>query len=132
CSDILTHSFECCTAKIANHWHRRLLRARRERPRDCRTAERGKQLPPSDGDCHTPSRARCVRERYHATSGQSCLQGEASTSFCGFNCTTPAANSLRTPPSRPRLSGLLVGKSIQPELSLLLGLMPHSIFRNSA
>src|SRR5215467_7384341 len=32
---------------------RRLLRARRARPRD-RSAECGQQFPPSDGDCHTP------------------------------------------------------------------------------
>jgi hypothetical protein len=38
----------------------------------------------------------------------------ASTSVEGFNCITPAASSSRTPPSRPRSSGLLVGKSIQP------------------
>src|SRR5215470_13985606 len=31
----------------------RLLRSRRERPRGG-AAERGQQLPPSDGDCHTP------------------------------------------------------------------------------
>src|SRR5262245_64649551 len=46
--------------------------------------------------------------------------------------TTPAVNSERTPPSRPRVAGLLLGKSIQPELGLLLGLMPHSVFRNPA
>src|SRR6516162_8676263 len=40
--------------EIADHRHRRLLRARRERPRDRRTAECGQQFPPSDGDCHTP------------------------------------------------------------------------------
>src|SRR5215475_7346989 len=32
----------------------RLLRPCRERPRDRRAAERDQQLPPSDGDCHTP------------------------------------------------------------------------------
>src|SRR5262249_37189916 len=32
----------------------RLLRARRERPRGRRAAECDQQLPPSDGDCHTP------------------------------------------------------------------------------
>src|SRR5262249_45899190 len=36
------------------HRHRRLLRARRERPRGRRTAECSQQFPPSDGDCHTP------------------------------------------------------------------------------
>jgi hypothetical protein len=33
---------------------RRLLRARRERPRGSRAAECGQQFPPSDGDCHAP------------------------------------------------------------------------------
>src|SRR5215831_11876271 len=32
----------------------RLLRARRERPRNRGPAECGQQSPPSDGDCHTP------------------------------------------------------------------------------
>src|SRR6516162_53335 len=40
--------------KEPDHWHRRLLRTRRERPRDRRAAECGQQFPPSDGDCHTP------------------------------------------------------------------------------
>src|SRR5262249_44191152 len=38
----------------ANYWRRRLLRARRERPRRRRAAECSQQFPPSDGDCHTP------------------------------------------------------------------------------
>jgi len=33
---------------------RLLLRARHERPRDSRAAERGQQFPPSDGNCHAP------------------------------------------------------------------------------
>ena len=37
-----------------DHRHRRLLRPRRERPRDSRAAKCGQQFPPSDGDCHTP------------------------------------------------------------------------------
>jgi hypothetical protein len=39
-----------------------LLRTRRERPKDGRTAERGHEMPSSDADCHlTPRRdhARC-------------------------------------------------------------------------
>ena len=36
----------------------RLLCACRERPRRRRTAKYGQQLPPSDGDCHTPPPAR--------------------------------------------------------------------------
>ena len=40
-------------AEKPNHRHRRLLRARRERPRG-RDAERDQQFPPPDGDCHTP------------------------------------------------------------------------------
>src|SRR5262245_38492526 len=42
------------TADKADHRHRRLLRARRERPRRGRAAECGQKLPPSDGNCHTP------------------------------------------------------------------------------
>src|SRR5215831_9373567 len=38
-----------------------LLRSCRERPRRDRPAECDQQFPPSDGDCHTPSRARCVK-----------------------------------------------------------------------
>ena len=44
-----------------DHRHRRLLRARRERPRCSRAAECGQQFPPSDGDVIRPSRARCVK-----------------------------------------------------------------------
>src|SRR5262249_17244219 len=40
----------------------RLLRARRQRPRHYRAAERSQQFPPSDGDCHTPL-PREVRKR---------------------------------------------------------------------
>jgi hypothetical protein len=43
----------------------RLLRARREGPRDRAAAKCGQQFPPSDGDCHMPSRARCVRIPRH-------------------------------------------------------------------
>src|SRR6516162_3285601 len=43
----------------ANHRHG-WLAGRRERPRR-RTAERGYQFPPPDGDCHTLLRARCVK-----------------------------------------------------------------------
>src|SRR5262249_13179535 len=43
-----------CAAEEPDHWHRGLLRARRERPRNRRAAECSQQFPPSDGDCHTP------------------------------------------------------------------------------
>src|SRR5262249_47476445 len=36
----------------ANHRHRRLLRARRERPRSCRPAKRGQEFPSSDVPRH--------------------------------------------------------------------------------
>src|SRR5262249_5870127 len=42
------------TAEVADDRLISLLHARRERPRDSPAAERGQQLPPSDGDCHTP------------------------------------------------------------------------------
>jgi len=40
-----------------------LLRARRERQCGRRAAECSQQLPSSDNDCHTHSRARCANER---------------------------------------------------------------------
>src|SRR5262249_48749239 len=40
--------------KRPDHRHRRLLRARRKRPRRRRAAECDQQFPLSDGDCHTP------------------------------------------------------------------------------
>jgi hypothetical protein len=63
-----------------------LLRARREWPRGCRTAECSQQFPPSDGDCHTPlprevrkgndtmTRACCPLTARHSARGQK---------FCG-------------------------------------------------
>jgi len=36
----------------SDHRHRRLLRAGGERPDDCRAAEPGYELPPSNPDCH--------------------------------------------------------------------------------
>src|SRR5262249_29137174 len=36
-------------AQESNHWYRRLLRARRERPRSCRAAENGDELASSQG-----------------------------------------------------------------------------------
>src|SRR5262249_26880082 len=41
-------------ANEPDHRHRRLLCARRERPRRRRAAECSQQFPPSEGDCHTP------------------------------------------------------------------------------
>src|SRR5262249_32957823 len=51
-----------CAPQKSDHRHCGLLRARRERPRCRRAAEGSQQFPSSDGDCHTPSRARCVKE----------------------------------------------------------------------
>src|SRR5215813_14455020 len=72
-----------------------LLRPRRERPRGSRAAQCGKQFPPSDGDCHTPLPCE-VRKGNDITPRARSLavQGGASTSVFGFNCTTPAASLL--------------------------------------
>jgi len=79
-------------AEELDYRHRRLLRARSQRPRGSRAAECDQQLPPSDGDCHTPpSRARCVEERI-PRQGRAVLpfkEGRtlvAATSVDGFNC----------------------------------------------
>src|SRR5262249_19522193 len=58
--------------EVSDHRQDRLLRSRRERPSGCRAAERDQQLPPSDGDCHTPLPCEVRKgEGYHATSVQS-------------------------------------------------------------
>jgi hypothetical protein len=52
------------------HRHRRLLTARRDRPRR-RTAERGYEFPPSNVDCHVTlprGHAHAMEGRYHAFS----------------------------------------------------------------
>src|SRR5262249_25468798 len=66
--DKLRRAGSRCAAEKADYRHRRLLRARRERPRDRRAAECDQHFPPSDGDCHTPLPCEVRRERYHATS----------------------------------------------------------------
>jgi hypothetical protein len=59
----------------ANHWHRRLLRARSERPRNGCTTERANELPPSDAECHLPrpqrDQATAILGRYHALTSRS-------------------------------------------------------------
>jgi hypothetical protein len=45
-------------AEKSDHGHRRLLRARRERPR-CRAAEQRDELAPSDESCHLILRRKC-------------------------------------------------------------------------
>jgi len=52
---------------------------RRERPRHRSAAECSQQIPPSDGDCHTPLPCEVRKwERYHATSAQSSRSRRAS------------------------------------------------------
>src|SRR5262249_858532 len=65
---------ERSAAEVSDHWHRRLLRPRRERPRGRRAAECGQQFPPADGGCPMvavmrpfPREVRKT-QRYHATS----------------------------------------------------------------
>src|SRR5262249_61531158 len=52
--------------------NRRLLRACRQRPRCYRAAERDQQLPPSDGDCHTP--LPCEARKGNDTTTRACYQ----------------------------------------------------------
>src|SRR5262249_46249192 len=44
CTQTLRHSIRRCGVEKANHWDRRLLRARRERPRRRRAAEQRNEL----------------------------------------------------------------------------------------
>jgi hypothetical protein len=46
-----------------------LLCPRGERPSDCRSAERGYELPPSNAACHSPRLQ--SDEQYHALTGKS-------------------------------------------------------------
>ena len=46
-----------------NGWRRPLLRARRERPCDCRATEKGDELAPRNIDCHATHRPRMPRNR---------------------------------------------------------------------
>src|SRR5262249_48245979 len=64
-------------ADNADDRQRRLLRARRQRPR-CRAAERSYQFPPSDVDWHEPLSVRGLpreRKRYHAASRRASRSG---------------------------------------------------------
>src|SRR5215831_2499298 len=54
---------------------RRLLRARRERPRSRTAAECDQQFPPSDGDCHTP--LPCEVRRGNDTTPRACCPNSA-------------------------------------------------------
>jgi hypothetical protein len=77
------------TADESDHRHRRLLRARRKRPR-CRPAERGDQFPPSDSDRHValPSEGCLVKEQYHTASVRSLRARRAAGCRCaaGLQC----------------------------------------------
>jgi hypothetical protein len=92
--------------KRTNHWHPRLLRARRERLRHRRAAETGHKLPSTDLDCHSIrpqwDRACCIValwETHHAPIGRSV------TDFTMFNgektrCFSVVRNVLHGPKRR--------------------------------
>src|SRR5262249_27452624 len=75
---------------MPDHRKRRLLRARRQRPRGGRPAKCSQQFPPSDSDCHTPLPcARCVKATIprHERAVFTFKEGRmlvASTSVVGF------------------------------------------------
>src|SRR5262245_55365106 len=76
CGHPLRHSSECPVAQEADGRHRRLLRARRERPRRRPAAECSQQFPPSDGDCRTPLPCE-VRRRKDSTAPACCPNSAA-------------------------------------------------------
>src|SRR6516165_11106375 len=55
---LMRETWNCMLNLLAKVVHRRLLRARRERPHNGRAAECSQQFPPSDGDCHAPLQVR--------------------------------------------------------------------------
>src|SRR5262249_41094767 len=72
-----------------------LLPARRERPRGCRAAECSQQLPPSDGDCHTP--LPCEVRKGNDTTPRACCPNSAAPRG------GPHAAQAATERPRPRL-----------------------------
>src|SRR5262249_59968013 len=76
----------------ADHRHRRLLRTRRERPRDCRAGERSQQFPPSDGDCHAP--LPCEVREGNDTTPRACCPNSAAPGAGGAHA-GPAATERR-------------------------------------
>src|SRR5262249_12870332 len=73
------------TADKADYRHCRLLRARRERPRDRRAAECSQQFPPSEGGCHTPLPCE-VRRRNDSTPRACCPNPARSGPTPGTGC----------------------------------------------
>src|SRR5262249_46034918 len=103
----------------------RLLRARRERPRDRRAAECGQQFPPSDGDCHTPLPREVRKGRYHATSVQSSRSGRAgwrllpllSSASTAHNCRHQPLTNAAIAASRVAASGPIWSSSVSPRFA---------------
>src|SRR5215813_7204283 len=96
----------------------RLLRARRERPRDRRAAECSQQFPPSDGDCHTPlpcevrkgndttPRARCPNCVAPGAGGNRQLGGNPSNGSTGIpTLTQSSAGEARMTPRQQFAGG---------------------------
>ena len=116
-----------CGAIVADSGQRpRLLRARRERPRNRPAAKCSQQLPPSDGDCHAPlpcevrkdndttPRARCPN----------CVAPGAGTSGIGLNGSPPEPRSglLSTVVCfAPRLCSLIPGFGVKLSAIILAG-----------
>src|SRR5262249_51008487 len=70
-----------CAAEESDYRRRRLLRARRERPRGRRSAECSQQFPPSDGDCHAPQIFATLGNSFHPVTLQSGFPAPLSRSY---------------------------------------------------
>jgi len=106
------------TADKSDHRHRRLLRARRERPRDRRAAECGQQFPPSDGDCHTPLPREVRKWNVCQRASPSSEKCPCYLAFCGVALFGPGPNNgkagqVATPVSaRHPATGALLSPSV--------------------
>jgi hypothetical protein len=88
----------------------RLLCACSQRPRDCRAAKSGYELPPPDAECHSPAAPSLtgspLRQEYHAPTGRSVtsftvVRDERARLFCGAKC--------------PRFAPFRTGRDVRPE-----------------
>jgi hypothetical protein len=80
---------------ISDHRGSRLLCACSQRPRDCRAAKSGCELPPPDAECHLPAAPSLtgspLRQEYHAPMDRSvtsftAVRERESRLFCGAKC----------------------------------------------
>src|SRR5262249_43844506 len=115
-------------AQKSDHRHRRLLRARRQRPRHRRAAECGQQFPPSDDDRHTP--LPCEVRKGNDTTPRACSLHVQGGRMLVLPPLSSASTALLPPPalcerSHRGLARRRVAMSWRPIFTLPEGQCPH-------